>query len=75
MVAIIAGAFLYENQANTNSAFEQWKAEYGVNWSAEEDLYRRNIFEQNVVAIEKHNADHTQTYKMGINQFTPYTQQ
>ena len=74
VVAIVAGAFIYQNQPST-SAFDQWKAEYGVNWSAEEELYRRMIFEKNVATIEQHNADLTQTYKMGINQFTPFTKQ
>ena len=35
-ITLIAGAFLYQNQEASNPAFEQWKAQYGVNWGAEE---------------------------------------
>lgn len=74
-ITLIAGAFLYQNQEASNPAFEQWKAQYGVNWGAEEQLYRRMIFERNVAKIEAHNADPSQTYKMGVNQFTILTQE
>ena len=33
------------------------------------------IFERNVANIEAHNADPSQTYKMGVNQFTILTQE
>jgi len=54
-------------------AFEDWKHKFGVSWAPEEEAYRRLIFEKNVILINKHNADHTQTYTKGINQFTIYT--
>jgi hypothetical protein len=37
--------------------------------------YRITIFNQNLKTIQKHNADASQTYKMGINQFTDLTQE
>jgi len=36
---------------------------------------RLAIFNQNLAKISAHNADSTQTYKMGINQFTDMTQE
>lgn len=39
----------------------------------EEEAYRFKIFKDNVDKIRKHNADLTQTYTMGINQFTDMT--
>ena len=33
------------------------------------------IFEKNLAEINRHNADETQTYKKGINQFTVLTQE
>jgi C1A family cysteine protease len=38
------------------------------------DDYRKLIFEHNLATINAHNSDHTQTYKMGVNHFTIYTQ-
>jgi C1A family cysteine protease len=70
-VAIIA---IYQGtQAEKGDAFGEWKGQFGANWAPEEEAYRRLIFERNVLKIEKHNSDNTQTYKMGINQFTIYS--
>jgi len=41
----------------------------------EENHYRRLVFEQNLAKISAHNADETQTYEMGVNQFTGLTQE
>jgi hypothetical protein len=38
-------------------------------------MFRRLIFERNVRIIEAHNADASQTYKKGINQFTVLSQE
>jgi len=44
-------------------------------FEAGEEAYRRLIFERNVKAIEAHNAVSTHTYKMGITQFSIYTEE
>ena len=75
MVSLALLAVYYSTQEAKVSAFDEWKAQYGANWSGEEEAFRRLIFEKNVRIIEKHNADASQTYKMGINQFTVYTQE
>lgn len=62
---------LYSNQSSTPSqAFDQWKAESGLSFTNEEEAFRRLIFTHNLEEIERHNADSTQTYKKGVNQFT-----
>lgn len=38
-----------------------------------EFVKRLEIFSQNLNDIEKHNADTTQTYQLGVNQFTHLT--
>jgi len=48
---------------------------YNKNYSREEESYRLGVFMDNIVKIEAHNADKTQTYKMGINKFTDMTQE
>jgi hypothetical protein len=39
----------------------------------QEELYRKIIFENNLIKIQRHNSDPTQTYKMGVNQFTIFS--
>ena len=73
LVAIIAAGAYFSIQTPSSSAFDQWKAQYGANWAAGEELYRRAIFEANLLAAEKHNSDPSQTYKMAINQFSALT--
>lgn len=73
LVSLAILAVYYSAEENKTSAFDEWKAQYGANWSGEEEAFRRLIFEKNLKNIEKHNADPSQTYKMGVNQFTVYT--
>ena len=75
MVAIIAAVALFAMEDSSSSAFQQWKNQYGANWNAEEEFYRRSIFERNLQLLENHNADASQTYKMGINEFSVLTDQ
>jgi hypothetical protein len=73
VAALIAGAAFFSTQTVKKDAFDEYKALYGGNWADGDDQFRRLIFERNVEKINKHNADPTQTYKMGINQFTALT--
>ena len=66
--------FLPDSSAPEADSYLQWKKQFGIKWASEnEDGYRRLIFLRNLEIIEEHNKDHTQTYKMGINQFTGLT--
>lgn len=38
-------------------------------------IYRAKIFENNLKEINAHNSIEGKAYKLGINQFTAYTQQ
>jgi len=58
-----------------NNEFALYKAQHGKSYSATEETMRLAIFNQNVAKINAHNLDSTQTYKMGINQFTDMTQE
>lgn len=73
LIGLAVIAAFHATQDSKNDAFEQWKSQYGINMAADEEAYRRIIFEKNIAEIEKHNADKSQTYKMGINQFSIYT--
>jgi C1A family cysteine protease len=73
LISIAILAVYYSANESKVDAFEEWKGQFGVNWAPEEEAYRRLIFEKNLILINKHNADHTQTYKQGVNQFTIFT--
>lgn len=74
-MATISLLIFYNSDLQKGDAFLGWKAKFGVSWDPKEDIYRRLIFEKNLIEIERHNSDPSQTYKKGINQFTVYTQQ
>ena len=73
LVMLGLSLFAANHGSSSSGRFEEWKQQYGVNWGVEEDSYRRMVFERNLDAMERHNADETQTYKMGINQFSALT--
>ena len=67
-----AGYFMVPEQ-QTQDEYLEWKHRYGYTWPQEDDFFRRMIFLRNVEKIAAHNADESQTYKMGINQFSGLT--
>ena len=69
----IALLLLYKGQEQKGDVFADWKNQYGASWGPEQESYRRLIFEKNILKIERHNSDTSQTYKMGVNQFTVYS--
>ena len=51
--------------------FDKWKSDFAKLYtSAAQEVFRKTVFLNNLKKINRHNADKTQTYKMGINQFT-----
>ena len=74
-LATIALLIFYNSSEQKGNAFSDWKSQHGVSWAPQEEAYRRLIFEKNLLEIERHNADPSQTYKKGVNQFTVYTQE
>ena len=54
--------------------FAQFKATFSKAYATlEEEAMRAAIFAAHLVQIAKHNADPTQTYKLGVNQFADLT--
>ena len=74
-LATIALLIFYNSNEQKGDAFQDWKSQHGVSWAPQEEAYRRLIFEKNIIEIERHNADPSQTYKKGVNQFTVFTQE
>jgi len=77
LLAVLTAATVLFTQVEKTSAiseFEAWKVEFGVKFeSAFENAYREKVFLQNKAKIAIHNSDKTQTYEMGVNQFTAHT--
>lgn len=73
LTALLIGAVYFSTESSKTTAFDEWKSQYGANWAPAEEDFRRIVFEKNFAVISKHNADKTQTYKMGVNQFTAMT--
>lgn len=76
-LALIATVLLAATTLDTTktSAFVDYQAKFGKSYTEVESAYRQAIFNANVDAMNAHNADSTQTYKMGINRFTDMTQE
>ena len=60
-------------QANPSYSFADYCAEYGKQYSGAEYARRATIFEAEVAKIRAHNADGTQSYKLGLNDFSDWT--
>jgi len=56
--------------------FQKWKSVHGKSYSSKfEESYRETVFRMNAAEIEAHNADKTQTFEKGFNQFSDLTQE
>jgi len=75
IITLVLAANMTMNTSQTSS-WESFKSTHGKTYSSEEEhSLRQAIFMVNEAMINAHNADNTQTYKMGINKFTDLTQE
>ena len=75
LLAVMSAVVLY-NQQHTAApySFEQYKTDYRKVYAREgEEAYRKAIFLKNLFSIAEHNADATQTWQKGVNQFSDLT--
>jgi hypothetical protein len=76
LLLTVALLFLARQHSASSPEFEAWKLKFAATFdSPADEFYRRVIFEANFARIRAHNADPSQTYTMGVNQFTIYTTQ
>jgi C1A family cysteine protease len=84
LAAIAGSTFLLFNLANqktksslkldATAEFFQFSNKFGKTYYSDSEMaYRKSIFAANLQKINAHNADSTQTYKLGVNQFTDMT--
>jgi len=73
-----ASVYLYSLENKTEDStygFQQFKLDFNKKYMREgEEQYRKNIFLRNIVKINEHNSNPSNTYIMGVNQFTDLTQ-
>jgi len=51
-------------------SFKEFKASYGKSYTSEtEEYFREQIYLTNLNKIKLHNADNTQSYKLGVNEY------
>ena len=75
LLSIIALGLLNPSEADgSEKPFQEWKSKHAGDWSKGEEPYRRIIFNQKLQEIQQHNADPTQTYQKGLNQFSALTE-
>ena len=84
-VVLIAGAFILADlqpahlqpaHTNPHQQYRKYLVDFGKEVESEvEFTYRAQIFERFVLEMEKHNADPSKTWKMGINQFSDLTKE
>ena len=76
LLAGVTTLFLYStSHQKATIKFDQWATLNGKTYESDtERLFRAKVYERNVANIEAHNADSTQTYLKGVNQFTDLTQ-
>jgi len=62
-------------ELDSSYTFEKYVAEFGKEYAAGSDEYKRRetLFYNSLKAILVHNADHTKTWKEGVNMFTDMT--
>lgn len=63
-----------EDNQEVKNAFKQFISDQGRYYLSQSDYdYRFKVFSRNHAIIQSHNADKTQTFTVGINQFTDMT--
>lgn len=69
-------SFKVEVPESPYMSFKEYKKVYNLKFRNKfEEAYRAIVYNENVLDMQVHNADTTQTYAMGVNQFTYLTRQ
>jgi len=58
-----------------NYSFRDYVEEYKKSYSSEEYIFRKKIFDDNLVEIQRHNQDKTKTWKKGVNHLTDFSEE
>lgn len=77
LVAAAAGALLLtmESTPTDEALFNEWKEKFGAKFDEHENLYRFNVFKQNLARIQAHNSKPNKGHEEGLNVFAFLTQE
>ncbi|CAK67028.1 unnamed protein product (macronuclear) [Paramecium tetraurelia] len=75
LLMIGASQYFDASEVSIQQRFELYTTKYQKFYGPSEKIYRAKIFEERIKLFEAHNADKTQTFTMGENQFTDLTQE
>ena len=74
---VTVATLLFANMQGDNGVdteFNEFKLTHGKTYSSVgEESYRKSVFLMNLAKIKVHNADKTQTHKLGVTQFSDLT--
>ena len=66
-------SFSKRHELHAGYTFARYVQEHGKSYSAKEAVMRQRLFQKGLAEVLRHNADPTQTWKMGVNRFTDMT--
>jgi len=74
-VVLVVLAFAEKTRWNQleGYSFEKYLTEYNKEYSNDEYLFRKSIFETKLDSVRKHNQDKSQSWKKGINHMSDWT--
>ena len=78
MISLLVSDFKKISKArdsNLDERFEQYRKDYGKQYTEEEIESRREIFDGNLKEIEEHNKRSTSIYTKGVTQFADLTKE
>ncbi|CAD8209026.1 unnamed protein product [Paramecium octaurelia] len=73
LLMIGVSQYLDASEVTLQQRFELFTKKYAKFYGPSEKIYRAKIYEERIKLFEAHNADKTQTYTIGENQFTDLT--
>ena len=74
-IVSLTAVALMEYPTAPKSEYQLWKQEYGVKFAPEHEGFRQILFFESQRAVQRHNADPSKSYKLGINQFSHLSDQ
>ncbi|XP_028672153.1 protein CTLA-2-alpha-like isoform X2 [Erpetoichthys calabaricus] len=76
MVVVAACTSVHTSNPSLDNTWKEWKSRHEKQYSKEQEIYRRMVWEDNLSRIEKHNREYEEgkhSFTMGLNQFTDMT--
>lgn len=74
IMTLISAFFMFSGEkVDEKSLFEEWKSQYNIKYSSDQENYRFGVFMENYQKIQEHNAKLGKSHTEAINQFAALT--